>query len=643
MNTTLPTTDYYSLQEFVTANRIHIPHSHRPYSWDKRQWTTLLNDLVRAARSGKGLDLGTVTLQKASSEEGFLTLVDGYQRIATLAILGHLTEPYRTPELGALKPQWWADMDWGADHAYIVSLFRGDAPEAADLTRSQILLTRAFEYVQAWLDRQSANNRERIRITADQRCWCSIVIRPADQMIHACSSSGLTGLALTVLHCILTHFADLVRTEGRAEQALLIDEAGITIRQSLGWAGLTGPDDEDHLFRAAYQVYYEGGAVQAATALPVLLDRYRTSVDWAVLQPYELDEIKEFVTLLKSFAGYLPWIYRAPDKMKAVGLFLSPADNQKLTRVLERLASLPNPIILWPLLFAILHRLGQREAADSNEIRQAIDLLVCLEVAHVRLAVLPRGRSRSRSPEWYYAQLGHTLFHHDDEGEPSLYTEDSDDPFDGDILDWIRQDLVQEVGRHGNDAQVRAALQLRPEEEFQFTRWPHGGLAWFLAAYEHHLRAPESRSFHLQDHHAGREDLDKRPPGKVVWSDLWRWEDQAEPFGYSSHEKIRLGNFFLRDLTMDDRHPAVGLPDYIQVLQEANVALPAPYRLAQVDELTGILAETRQRLQDQGIPPDRYPDLPRVVCDLREERMIRFALERWSMSVAEMTKTKAAD
>ena len=83
----------------------------------------------------------------------------------------------------------------------------------------------------------------------------------------------------------------------------------------------------------------------------------------------------------------------------------------------------------------------------------------------------------------------------------------------------------------------------------------------------------------------------------------------------------------------------VRLPDYIQVLQEANAALPAPYRLAQVDELTGILAKARQRLQDQGIPPDRYPDLPRVVCDLREERMIRFALERWRISMGEVMKS----
>ena len=639
MNTALPTTGCSTFPELIAATRIRIPRSHRPYSWDKRQWSIVLNDLVRAARSDRGLGLGTLTLQETLSEDGYLILVDGYQRIATLAILWHLTEPYHVPEYRALKPQWWAGMDWGVDHAYMVSLFRQDPPEATDRTRSQILLTHAFEYFRAWLDRQSAKNRETIRVTLDQQCRFSIVIRPDDQMIHACSASGLTGQTPSVLQCILTHFADLVRTEGHTDQALLIDEAGTTIRQSLGRAGLTGPDDEDHLFRAAYQVYYEGGAVQAASAISVLLERYRTSIDWTALQAYDLEEIMEFVDLLRSFAGYLPWIYRAPHGLATGFSHLSPSDLEALNDVLRRLADLPNSVILWPLLFAILHRLVQRKAADRNETRRAIDLLVCLEAVHVRMAILPQGRSRTRSPEWYYAQLGHTLFHHVDDGEPSLFTEDSDDPFDGDILDWIRQDLVREMDRHGHDEQVRAALQLRPEEDFQFTRWPHGGLAWFLAAYEHDLRAPEGRSFHLHDHHAGREDLDTRPPGKVVWSDLWRWEDQADTFGYNPHEKNRLGNFFLRDLTMDDRHPAVGLPDYIQVLQEANAALPAPYRLAQVDELTGILAKARQRLQDQGIPPDRYPDLPRVVCDLREERMIRFALERWRISMGEVMKS----
>ncbi|MBK7341690.1 MAG: hypothetical protein IPJ06_00450 [Saprospiraceae bacterium] len=80
-------------------------------------------------------------------------------------------------------------------------------------------------------------------------------------------------------------------------------------------------------------------------------------------------------------------------------------------------------------------------------------------------------------------------------------------------------------------------------EDSPFFWWPHGGLAWFLAEYEQHLRNGDGPPFIITERQASREDLDLKTPGKVVLGELWRWEDQAEVFGYSHHEKDRLGSF----------------------------------------------------------------------------------------------------
>ena len=72
------------LGSILKRNQLRVPPNQRNYKWDEREVKQLFQDLARAMDTGDYF-LGTiVTIPR---EGGILELVDGQQRLATIAIL----------------------------------------------------------------------------------------------------------------------------------------------------------------------------------------------------------------------------------------------------------------------------------------------------------------------------------------------------------------------------------------------------------------------------------------------------------------------------------------------------------------------------------------------------------------------------
>lgn len=621
-----------SLREVADQYDLYISALHRSYSWTSEQWSAFLDDLERVTRTAEDWCIGPLILRADPADTRRVELIDGYQRWVTLLLVEGAFQQQEASVGADPSRQALERCDWGSDHAFITQLLSGTQTPHSPATRSEQLLLAAWQHIHRWMD-SLGNHRHRVRNALVHQVRLGLCFLPRDGQSAVRFSEGMIGHAPTELQQILMVFSGLVA--GRSDAALLerIASTGQSVRHALGRAGLTGPEDEDKLFRTAFQVAFQAGEVRVRTAIPWLRARYRPGFDDAVLSEEDRAEILEFLEMMESFARHLVWIYR-PEAVDETEWPSWPG----FRFCLEPLGRMPDSAATWALVLPLLTWMTNNES-DTEGLARGMELLRLIQTAHFRLSVLPRDRTRGRQPAWYLSNLGFTLWHH--RRDEPLYTEDSDLPFGGDILEWILQDLLQLVHRQGGDERVMDALTLAPGEDFSFFWWTDRGLAWFLAEYEQHLRDGQGPPFLLTERQASREDLDRKTPGKVVLGELWRWEDQAERFGYTHHEKQRLGNFFLRDLTMDDRHPAVGLSDYCRVLQDANAALRPEDQLVQVAELAGILVEAQGRLQAQGLRPDQYPDLPRAVCDLREERMIRFALARWGISTGEVMKNSS--
>lgn len=620
-----------SLREVADQYDLHISALHRSYSWTTEQWSVFLDDLERVTLSGEDWCIGPLILRADPADTRRVELIDGYQRWVTLLLVEGTFRQQEASDGVDSSRQAMERCDWGSDHPFIAQLLSGTQTPHSPATRSEQLLLAAWRHILRWVDRLG-NHRQRVRDALHHQVRLGLCFLPRDGQSAVRFSEGMIGCAPTELQQILMVFSGLVAGASDAEFLDRIASAGQSVRHALGRAGLTGPEDEDKLLRTAFQVAFQAGEVRVRTAIPWLRARYRAGFDDAVLSEEDRAEILKFLEMMESFARHLVWIYRP----EAVDETEWPS-WAGFRSCLEPLGRMPDSSATWALVLPLLTWMTNHES-DTEGLARGMELLRLIQTAHFRLSVLPRDRTQGRQPAWYLSNLGFTLWHHRPD-EP-LYTEDSDLPFEGDILAWILQDLQQLVHRQGGDERVIGALTLAPGEDFSFFWWTDRGLAWFLAEYEQHLRDGQGPPFLLTERQASREDLDRKTPGKVVLGELWRWEDQADTFGYTLHEKNRLGNFFLRDLTMDDRHPAVGLPDFFRVLQDANAALRPEDQLVQVTELSGILVEAQGRLQAQGLRPDQYPDLPGAVCDLREEKMIRFALERWGISTGEVMKNK---
>lgn len=72
----------------VDANLVYvIPKYQREYSWNKKQWLALFDDLLE---NGEGYFLGSIICINQNNDPlqtNRLELVDGQQRMATLSIL----------------------------------------------------------------------------------------------------------------------------------------------------------------------------------------------------------------------------------------------------------------------------------------------------------------------------------------------------------------------------------------------------------------------------------------------------------------------------------------------------------------------------------------------------------------------------
>lgn len=623
-----------SFQELFTQYSFQIPLTQRPYSWATDQWLAFQEEVMHAARTGADWVVGPLLFRADPQDQQQLELIDGSQRLVTFLLMTKALRHIKGAGSEALHLAVFRSCQWGADHDVLEQWILEEPVAVQSSTRSQMLILAALNHFRKWIDSGEVPV-EKIQHVLDHQLRLDLHILPPASRTTFSNHQPMMGRPPTELDQILAFFSGLISPGLEADLLNRITTVGKSIRLSLGQAGLTGPEDEDKLFRVAFQVAYQAGEVRVRTAIPNLRKRYRIGFGDPGLSKDDRTEILDFLGMMEDFARHLVWIYQ-PSVVREETWPSWPTELLlPFRQCLDRLGRMPDIAATCALVLPLLTWMTKQVSYDER-ITRGMELLRLIETAHFRLTVLPRDQTRSRRPQWYFSNLGFTLWHH--EKDEALYTEDSDYPFEGDILDWILQDLIKLVQRKGSDEQVIDALTLKPEEDFSFFWWPHGGLAWFLAEYEQHLRNGDGPPFIITERQASREDLDLKTPGKVVLGELWRWEDQAEVFGYSHHEKDRLGNFFLRDLTMDDRHPAVGLPDYIRVLQDANAVLRPEDQLLQVAELSEILQGARQRLQAQGIQPDQYPDLPRVVCNLREERLICFALERWAISAGEMMR-----
>jgi len=72
--------------------KFRIPLYQRPYAWESKQVKQLLDDLFKASEKNENYYIGILSIGKTETDENLFDLIDGQQRITTLALIGRVLQ-----------------------------------------------------------------------------------------------------------------------------------------------------------------------------------------------------------------------------------------------------------------------------------------------------------------------------------------------------------------------------------------------------------------------------------------------------------------------------------------------------------------------------------------------------------------------
>ena len=172
----------------IEGFRLHIPDYQRPYAWEEKQVETLLNDLKDVIESKKKSYLLGSLIFHENTKEGTLDVVDGQQRLVTLALICKALD--------------------GRSNF----LMQDNFPHS----ESQKNLKNNFSYIQKWFRRQGKEVEQNIMglLKADEIEFVCIVTPNLDDAFIFFDSANSKGKALETYDLVKAYHLSIMNQSG---------------------------------------------------------------------------------------------------------------------------------------------------------------------------------------------------------------------------------------------------------------------------------------------------------------------------------------------------------------------------------------------------------------------------------------------
>lgn len=275
-----------SVQELFGSRAFRIPPYQRGYSWERRQWDDLIEDL-EVLPQGKDHFTGQVVLQPTDSQlvdtEGaqyrIYDVVDGQQRLTTLVLLMEAMRRRASDGLAngiekrfiritdrAHQPQTKLRFTDGSQGFFESNVLAAQPAPGGATTRAEHRLRACREYFDAYLER--ASNERGDAFDGWLQGLHDRVSHHLKVNTFEVADPGEVGLIFEVLNSrgrplseldLVKNYVLYVGTKLDLEHALHDDVAGAwtQVLTTLMNAGVSGPGDEDALLRAHWLMTYD--------------------------------------------------------------------------------------------------------------------------------------------------------------------------------------------------------------------------------------------------------------------------------------------------------------------------------------------------------------------------------------------------
>jgi len=274
-----------------------------------------------------------------------------------------------------------------------------------------------------------------------------------------------------------------------------------------------------------------------------------------------------------------------------------------------------------------------------------VEILYLLEILNFRVYVLPKVTSRADSKQSEMFNYAYDLFNEDE------WKQKSNSEY-ANIFEWIKKQIVDFTKKYCNETKFIESLTVDEEEPEDYYQW--NGLRYFLSEYEAVLKLERSKeTWDIQNILKWRNDEEETQPNDILTKEhIWAKENYSEKFGKDHKEKRRLGNFVLLGLSknirkknkdVDEKYMIDEKVDFIiKTNEKVNNSLITLFQIAELSEICkeAILYVEKKHKNKTA---DKYRKIARRMNDLRETKLIQFAIARWGLPKENLTSFDIVD
>ena len=589
-------------QLFADSRSFYIPAYQRPYDWGKSQRDDLLQDIERLERLALSSPeashfCGTIICTPQKYAQGSFAIVDGQQRITTLAILHAqlcraVGKQTFISKLGSVRfsPQ-------PQDEEVFANILNGGKPgETTTLAQSNYVA--AASQLGMWVEARKSNAERLLELIEHRLSFIFFVLVDENEVAKVFETINNRGKPLTQMDLVKNHLIYLSAINNWTTPS--INEVWRQIQQIVSESRLSDADVDTVLRATVTAQFWPGKRSAGDTDFKIAARKLPEDSE-------EYEDFKEFVLFLKSnFQTY--------SKLRNAR---STDPKDPVTRALTHLNHHDSITGMLPLIFA---RQFRREDNHSDA-----PVLTAIEKANFRLYGLRKMAARSDS---FNVKL-HKL---------------ANEYFVGEITDQsVISELASLVTRGPKDglSTIVQSLTIDDDDDFDFYTWPWR--RYFLARFEEFLLDRQSFDFSkLTSQYAKSGRLNDYLSVEHIWPKNAKDKTVEE---YRERQQIRrLGNLMLLphglNITLSNNTPEVKIEKAeaakITLLRQnvtlADVVAKAANFVSVLQNRDDVrFGARRNRFNSKTIEKNGPLALVKTICDLREEEMIEFALSEWRL------------
>lgn len=485
----------------------------------------------------------------------------------------------------------------GQDHTFKSLVEKGatTAVETSTNSKSDQNLKNAVEEFQSWLKSQNIDDVLRcVRADLGFLFYAPENSKEIGIMFEVINNRGKALSELEKIKNYLIYYAD--KNDMRDIREAVNDSWPI-ILSNLNKIDYTSNENEDRFLRNCWIVFMDTHKSRSHNVYDSLKQKWPPDGQHI---SENVKKILEFIEFLKHAAIY----YVRYLKREGV---TDPTEKSWL----ERISCHPADASITPLILSVSGK--EIEQNDRNDLFELLEKLN-FRYYGTRIA----GRSDSGQGELFvYANKFFNNFGEEEEGK----TID---------IQWLKEQLIKFVDENANDKSFVEHLTLDKDEAGEYYSWV--GLKFFLASYEENLQEMQGKSTNLQKFFASRNP--DAPNDFYHREHIWAKGDDTKKIESKDNldvNKRRLGNFLLLNeglnIKVSNEPPEEKMNLYFGIDENTPNTLMIQELKKFFDNAEEVVSKYRKR-KTKGYWHDVY----KRFLDKREEKMVNFALKRWSVS-----------